>query len=328
MKSILITGGAGFIGANLVKYMVAKYPEYKIVNLDALTYAADLNYLDEISSNSNYAFFEGDIRNKEDVESVFADYKITDVMHLAAESHVDNSVSSPEIFIHTNIVGTFNLLVAARENWAEDLQNHRFLHVSTDEVFGSTEDNFFTEETPYAPNSPYSASKASADMLVRCYHHTFGLNTVTTNCSNNYGPGQHDEKLIPVIIRKALTGEPIPIYGTGKNIRDWLYVEDHCLGLDLAFHSGGMGESYNIGTRNEWANLDLCKSICRMLDKIEPKSSSYENQITFVKDRPGHDFRYAIDSSKVEDELGFKAAKSFEEGLETTLRWYINKYKN
>lgn len=328
MKTLLVTGGAGFIGANLVKYLVKKYSEYRVINLDALTYASDLNNLAEVETNPNYCFIEGDIQNQKLIESIFVDYQVSDVMHLAAESHVDNSLESPEIFIQTNIVGTFNLLVAAKKHWNEHLDSHRFLHVSTDEVFGSSDDSLFTEETRYAPNSPYSASKASADMLVRCYHHTFGLNTVTTNCSNNYGPGQHDEKLIPVIIRKALSGEPIPIYGAGKNIRDWLYVEDHCLGLDLAFHEGKAGESYNIGTRNEWANVELCKSICKSLDRIAPKDDPYEKQITFVTDRPGHDFRYAIDATKVETELGFKAVKTFGEGLDTTIRWYVEKYTN
>lgn len=328
MKSILVTGGAGFIGANLIRHMLNEYADNKIINLDALTYAADLDNLNDIESHDHYTFVHGDIRDKATVQQVFDQHKITDVMHLAAESHVDNSVSGPEIFIQTNVTGTFNLLETAHHYWAENLQAHRFLHVSTDEVYGSVGGGaFFTETTPYAPNSPYSASKASADMLVRCYHHTYGLNTVTTNCSNNYGPGQHNEKLIPVIIRKALTNEPIPIYGDGQNIRDWLYVEDHCRGLDLAFQKSASGDTYNIGTRNEWKNLELCETICQLLDELQPKSSgSYKEQITFVKDRPGHDFRYAIDPSKVEKNLGFKAQFGFDEALKKTVQWYMKKY--
>ena len=336
MKNILITGGAGFIGANFVPYFVNKYPEYNIVNLDKLTYAGDLQNLKEVDEHDRYTFVEGDICDRKLIEKLFVDYNFYGVIHFAAESHVDNSIEGPEAFINTNINGTFTLIDVARKHWMNapfdkkpEYSEARFHHISTDEVYGTLGDTgLFTETTPYAPNSPYSASKASSDMLVRSYHHTYGMDVVTTNCSNNYGPKQHDEKLIPVIIRKALNGENIPIYGDGKNIRDWLYVLDHCKGIDLVFHDGRPGETYNVGGRNERNNNEVVNTICEMLDKKKPKSdgSSYKNQITYVKDRAGHDRRYAIDASKLEDELGWKADENFDTGIELTVDWYLSKY--
>jgi dTDP-glucose 4,6-dehydratase len=269
------------------------------------------------------------------IESLFIEYNFNGVIHFAAESHVDNSIKSPNEFINTNVIGTFNLLDVAKNYWIESPHlvkkahlNSRFLHISTDEVYGTLGDEgLFTEQTPYAPNSPYSASKASSDFIARSYYHTYGLNVVTTNCSNNYGPKQHDEKLIPTIIRKALKGEDIPIYGDGKNIRDWLYVKDHCKGIDLAFNKGVAGETYNIGGKNERNNLYIAKTICEILDNVLPRNQSYKEQITFVKDRPGHDYRYAIDAAKIEKELGWKAEENFETGIKKTIDWYIKKYQ-
>lgn len=332
--NFLVTGGAGFIGSNFIVYHLSKHPEINIVNLDKLTYAGELSNLNEIRSYSNYSFVEGDICDRQIVESLFSKYKFNGVIHFAAESHVDNSIESPDTFLQTNIFGTFVLLDVAKSFWMESpdiiklgCENNRFLHISTDEVYGSLgKEGLFTEQTPYAPNSPYSASKASSDFLVRSYFHTYGLNVVTTNCSNNYGPKQHDEKLIPTIIRKALRGENIPIYGEGKNVRDWLYVLDHCKGIDLVFNKGRAGETYNIGGNNEHNNLYIANTICETLDDIKPKSGSYKRQITFVADRPGHDFRYAIDASKIEKELGWKAEEKFESGLRKTVIWYIQKY--
>ncbi|MEN7546666.1 dTDP-glucose 4,6-dehydratase [Rapidithrix thailandica] len=336
LKSILITGGAGFIGSNLVPYFFKKHPEYFLINLDKLTYAGDLQNLSEVEGSDRYKFIQGDICNRELVEYLFREYNIQGVLHLAAESHVDNSITGPAEFIQTNINGTFTLLDAARNYWMEGpfeykpaYKDCRFLHVSTDEVYGTLgETGLFEETTPYAPNSPYSASKASSDMIVRSYFHTYGMNVVTTNCSNNYGPKQHDEKLIPTIIRKCLNGESIPIYGDGKNIRDWLYVLDHCQGIDLAYCNGQAGETYNIGGRNERKNIEVAQVICQILDELNPRSSqeSYEELITFVKDRAGHDRRYAIDASKIEGELAWKAQENFETGIRKTVEWYLTKY--
>ncbi len=332
--SVLVTGCAGFIGSNFVPYFLEKYPEYKIVNLDLLTYAGDLKNLEEIKNHSNYTFIHGDISDRGLIEDIFSDHDIQGVIHFAAESHVDNSITNPGVFIETNVNGTYTLIDVAKNYWMEkpfvykdDYKDCRFHHISTDEVYGTLgEDGLFTETTPYAPNSPYSASKASSDMIVRSYHHTFGLNTVITNCSNNYGPKQHDEKLIPTIIRSALKGDPIPIYGDGKNIRDWLYVRDHCTGIDLAYHGGKSGETYNIGGRNEKDNLYIVNKICEILDEIKPQEKSYKELITFVEDRAGHDRRYAIDASKIENELGWRAEENFESGIVKTIEWYLEKY--
>ena len=336
MKSILITGGAGFIGSNLIEYLVNTYPEYKLVNIDSLTYAGDLKNLDSVKNVKNYNFVKGDICDRKLLEQIFEDYQIDGVIHLAAESHVDNSISNPGIFIDTNIKGTFTLIDVAYKFWMDHpfsykkaFEKGRFLHISTDEVYGSLgASGLFTEKTPYAPNSPYSASKASSDFIVRSYHHTYGMNTHITNCSNNYGPNQHDEKLIPTIIRKALAGENIPIYGDGKNIRDWLFVGDHCKGIDRVFHQGKFGAVYNIGGRNELSNNVIASKICALMDDIIPsKKGRYKDQITYVEDRSGHDFRYAIDASKIEDELGWQADENFDSGILKTIHWYLNKYK-
>lgn len=333
-KRILITGGAGFIGSNFIPYYLNKYKNDQVINVDKLTYAGDISNLNEIAGHERYLFVEGDICNRNLIESLFKDYDINNVIHFAAESHVDNSILNPNEFIDTNIVGTFNLIDVARNQWMtapnqfkNDFKDSVFHHISTDEVYGTLgESGLFTEQTPYAPNSPYSASKASSDFIVRSYFHTYGMNVVTTNCSNNYGPKQHDEKLIPTIIRKALLGEQIPIYGDGKNIRDWLYVLDHCKGIDLVFHDGKAGETYNIGGMNERNNLYIANKICEILDEIKPKDKSYKGQIHFVKDRPGHDFRYAIDANKIENEIGWKAEENFETGIRKTVKWYLNKY--
>jgi len=335
MNSILVTGGAGFIGSNLVEYLVNIYPDFKIVVVDSLTYAGDLENLNAVKDYKNFTFVHGSICDRNLMERVFHHYIVHGVIHLAAESHVDNSISEPDVFIETNVKGTFTLLDVAYKYWMEKpfvykqgFENARFLHVSTDEVYGTLgETGLFTEKTPYAPNSPYSASKASSDMIVRSYHHTYGMNTVITNCSNNYGPHQHDEKLIPTVIRKALAGEEIPIYGDGKNIRDWLYVLDHCKGIDLVYDNGKSGDVYNIGGKNERDNNYIATKICELLDTLVPKETSYKNQITYVKDRAGHDYRYAIDASKIENELGWKAAENFESGILKTVEWYIKKYK-
>ena len=338
-KTILITGGAGFIGSNFIPYFLDKYREYNVVNLDLLTYAGNPENLKEVENSSRYKFIKGDICNRELVEYIFDEYDIRGVIHFAAESHVDNSIKNPGVFVRTNVDGTYTLIDVAKNRWMEkpfryktEYEGCRFHHISTDEVYGTLPDNpnvLFTEETPYAPNSPYSASKASSDMIVRSYHHTFGMDTVITNCSNNYGPKQHDEKLIPTIIRNALQGNPIPIYGDGKNIRDWLYVLDHCKGIDLAYHEGSAGETYNIGGRNERTNIYIANKICEILDELHPrKEGSYKELITFVKDRPGHDRRYAIDASKIEKELGWRADENFESGIVKTIKWYLEKYMN
>ena len=333
-KSILVTGCAGFIGSNFVPYFLEKYKDYFIVNLDLLTYAGDLENLKEVEANSNYKFIKGDICNRDLVEFIFDEYNVQGVIHFAAESHVDNSIKNPGVFIETNVNGSFTLLDVAYKKWMNKPFNYkdgyegcRFHHISTDEVYGTlNETDLFTEETPYAPNSPYSASKASSDMIVRSYQETYGMNTVITNCSNNYGPKQHDEKLIPTIIRKALAGESIPIYGDGKNIRDWLYVLDHCKGIDLVYHTGKESNVYNIGGRNERTNLQIVDSICSILDKKVPNKNSYKDLITFVEDRAGHDRRYAIDATKLEEKLGWKADENFDTGIVKTIEWYLFKY--
>ncbi|NNM22355.1 MAG: dTDP-glucose 4,6-dehydratase [Flavobacteriaceae bacterium] len=329
-NKVLITGAAGFIGSNYVDYVLAKAPDTVFV-LDKLTYAGDMRNLEAANSHDNFHFIKGDICDPDLLSKLFEQHKFDRVVHFAAESHVDNSISGPGAFINTNIVGTFNLLQAAYKTWMngpnqfkDGFEEARFLHVSTDEVYGTLgETGLFTEETPYAPNSPYSASKASSDFIVRSYFHTYGLPVVTTNCSNNYGPNQHKEKLIPTIIRKAIGGEPIPIYGDGQNIRDWLYVRDHCVGIKLVLDSGRLGETYNIGGRNERKNLYIAQTICDLLDEMQPGKSSYREQISFVTDRPGHDFRYAIDASKIENELGWKAEENFESGIRKTIQWYL-----
>ena len=332
-KTILITGGAGFIGSNFVPYFCEKYPQYKIINLDKLTYAGNLDNLKECDGMENYTFVQGDICDADLIEKLFAENDIRGVIHFAADSHVDNSIKGPRAFINTNIVGTFNLLEAARKQWMDapgkvkpGYENCRFHHISTDEVYGALgETGMFREDTPYAPNSPYSASKASSDFLVRAYHHTFGMNVTTSNCSNNYGPKQHNEKLIPHIISKALAGQPLPIYGRGENVRDWLYVLDHCKAIDLIYHNGKSGETYNIGGRNERNNITIVKTICAILDEKKPRSDGkkYEEQITFVADRAGHDFRYAIDATKLEKELGWRADETFDTGIVKTVEWYL-----
>ena len=321
LKTILVTGGAGFIGSNFLEYFCKKYPKYRVINLDKLTYAGNLDNLKGCNSLPNYAFIGGDICDNELVKQIFADYKVTDVIHFAAESHVDNSIKNPRAFVETNVLGTFTLLENFRRR-----SSGRFHHISKDEVYGSLgKDGYFTEKTPYAPNSPYSASKASSDMLVRSYFHTYGTNVVTTNCSNNYGPKQHQEKLIPTVIRTALSEQPIPIYGDGKNIRDWLYVLDHCKAIDLVFHKGRSGETYNIGGHNEHDNIEIAMKICEILDIKRPRNNgrSYKDLITFVKDRPGHDRRYAIDATKLQTELDWQVEETFESGIEKTVEWYI-----
>lgn len=332
-KNILITGGAGFIGSNFIPYILEQNKNANIYNLDMLTYAGNLENLAEVSNNPRYHFIHGDICDQDLVRKIFEENEIDTVYHFAAESHVDNSISNPGAFIKTNIEGTFNLLQNAYKAWMigpnnykENRKSCRFLHVSTDEVYGTLGvEGLFKETTSYAPNSPYSASKASSDFLVRSYFHTYGLNVVTTNCSNNYGPKQHSEKLIPTIIRKAIAGEEIPIYGNGKNIRDWLFVKDHCKGILLALKDGRTGETYNIGGRNEKTNIDICNQICTILDDLKPLADgkSYKEQISFVKDRPGHDLRYAIDASKIEKELGWKADENFASGIQKTIKYYI-----
>ncbi len=338
-KSILVTGCAGFIGSNFVPYFLEKHNNYNIINLDLLTYAGDETNLKECENNPRYKFIKGDICNRELVEFIFNEYDVRGVIHFAAESHVDNSIKNPGVFMETNVNGTFTLLDVAKNYWIEkpftykrEYENCRFHHISTDEVYGTLSDDpkdLFTEDTPYAPNSPYSASKASSDMIVRSYQETYGLNTVITNCSNNYGPKQHDEKLIPTIIRKCLASESIPIYGDGKNIRDWLYVLDHCKGIDLVYHTGKEANVYNIGGRNERTNLQIVDAITSILDQKLPRENnkSYKELITFVEDRAGHDRRYAIDATKLENELSWKADENFESGIVLTVDWYLSKYK-
>ena len=334
-KTILITGGAGFIGSNFVPYFCEKYPEYKIINLDKLTYAGNLENLRSCENMSNYSFVQGDICDADLIEKLFRENDVRGVIHFAAESHVDNSITGPRAFINTNIIGTFNLLDAARRHWMDapgrikpGYADARFHHISTDEVYGALgATGEFREDTPYAPNSPYSASKASSDFLVRAYHHTYGMNTTTSNCSNNYGPKQHNEKLIPHIISCALAGKSLPIYGRGENVRDWLYVMDHCRAIDLLFHQGRAGETYNVGGHNERNNITIVKTICSILDELRPRADGkkYESQIEFVADRAGHDFRYAIDAGKLEQELGWRANETFDTGIVKTVKWYLDR---
>lgn len=329
---LLITGGAGFIGSNLILHLHEHYPAYELLNLDKLTYASDLTYLKPLESSPRYSFSQTDIVDRAAVRKVIREFQPDGIIHLAAESHVDNSISGPEPFILTNVLGTFNLLEECKAFWKEsgrDFSSFRFHHVSTDEVYGTLgETGLFSETTPYAPNSPYSASKASSDFIVRSYHHTYGMNVVTTNCSNNYGPHQHDEKLIPVVIRTALNKKPIPVYGKGENVRDWLFVRDHCKAIDMVFHNGRTGETYNVGGRNEWKNIDLVRAICEELNTLkgEGPEGDYKNLISFVTDRPGHDLRYAIDATKLESELGWQNTQDFRRDLRETVRWYMQKY--
>jgi dTDP-glucose 4,6-dehydratase len=330
---VLVTGGAGFIGSNLLLYLHQKYPDSQFLNIDKLGYASDLQYLEDIEDSSRYDFQKIDIVDRDAVRKVIRSFQPQAVFHLAAESHVDNSIEGPEPFMKSNFLGTFNLLEECRQLWQEDEQawaNNRFLHVSTDEVYGELGDEgAFSEDTAYAPNSPYSASKAGSDFIVRSYHHTYDMNVVTTNCSNNFGPHQHDEKLIPTVIRTALNHDDIPVYGKGQNVRDWLYVRDHCAAIDLVFQEGRSGETYIVGGNNEWKNIDLVKKICDILNEEagEGPESDYKSLITFVTDRPGHDFRYAIDASKIKEELGWQAKGKFEDRLRETVRWYIKRYK-
>jgi len=326
MKHLLITGGAGFIGANFIRYWIHNHPQDRVINLDALTYAGNLENLKGVDDTPNYRFVHGSICDAELVNRLFAEENLDTVVNFAAESHVDRSITGPEAFIKTNVHGTFTLLEAARNSWENDTSACRFLHVSTDEVYGSLEPNApaFTETTAFAPNSPYSASKAASDHLVRAYFHTYGLPVVTTNCSNNYGPYQFPEKLIPLVIINALENKPLPIYGDGKNIRDWLHVEDHCRGIDAVLNKGRLGETYNIGGCNEWTNIDIVRLICERLDELRPGEKPKSDLITYVKDRAGHDRRYAIDAARIIIELGWKPAYTFETGIEQTIRWYLD----
>ena len=348
MRKLLVTGGAGFIGTNFVYYWLREHLEDKVVVLDALTYAGNLPSLAGLKDNVNFSFVEGSIGDEALVENVMIDNGIDTIVNFAAESHVDRSISGPDIFIETNIVGTHNLLKVARRVWIENEAtanpNHRFHHVSTDEVYGELEDDekAFTEDHVYAPNSPYSASKASSDHLVRAYHHTFGLNVTTTNCSNNYGPYQYPEKLIPLFLSNILRNKPLPVYGSGKNIRDWLYVDDHARGIDVILEKGKVGEIYNIGGNNEWTNIDIIMLLCREMDRMFAEDPALHKQypdaapangkksadlITYVEDRAGHDWRYAIDASKLENELGFTPKDTFETGILKTIQWYMDNQK-
>ena len=326
MKTIVITGGAGFIGSHVVRRFVNNHPDKLIVNLDALTYAGNLENLTDIENKENYIFEKADITDVQSLTSIFQKYDVESVIHLAAESHVDRSISNPMEFINTNIIGTVNLLNAARAAWSDDFSGKRFYHVSTDEVYGSLGDTgFFYEDTAYDPRSPYSASKASSDHLVRAYFHTYGLPVVISNCSNNYGPNHFPEKLIPLAINNIKNNKPIPVYGKGENVRDWLFVKDHANAIETIYLNGNNGETYNIGGNNEWTNIDLIKLLCKTMDeKLGREVGTSEKLITYVKDRAGHDLRYAIDSTKLKTELGWEPSLTFEEGLPLTVDWYLN----
>lgn len=328
-RNILITGGAGFIGSHVVRTFVENYSDYRVINLDKLTYAGNLENLKDIEINSNYSFVKGDIEDFEFVVEVFQTYNIDSVIHLAAESHVDRSIIDPLSFVKTNILGTVNLLNAALASWKEKMEGKLFYHISTDEVYGSLGDEgFFQETTPYDPQSPYSASKAGSDHFVRAYSNTYGLPVIVSNCSNNYGPYQFPEKLIPLMIHNIRNSKPLPVYGKGENIRDWLYVIDHAMAIDKIFHSGMTGETFNIGGINEWKNIDLVRTLCRIMDgKLGRDQGESEKLITFVTDRPGHDLRYAIDASKIQRILGWEPSVTFEKGLEITVDWYLSNSK-
>ena len=324
-KTIIITGGAGFIGSHVVRLFVKKYPDYKIINLDALTYAGNLENLRDIENASNYVFEKINILDQAELENIFSEYQPDSIIHLAAESHVDRSILSPLDFVYTNIIGTVNLLNAAKKLWNKNYTDKLFYHISTDEVYGALGDTgLFTEETSYDPNSPYSASKASSDHFIRAYGETFGLPYMISNCSNNYGPNQFPEKLIPLFINNIIEKKPLPVYGDGLYTRDWLYVKDHAIAIDLIFHKGVQGETYNIGGFNEWKNIDLIKLLCKQMDeKLDRPAGTSEQLITYVKDRPGHDRRYAIDATKINKELGWKPSVTFEQGLSKTIDWYL-----
>jgi dTDP-glucose 4,6-dehydratase len=325
-RTIVITGGAGFIGSHVVRLFVTKYPDYRIVNLDALTYAGNLENLRDVDASPNYIFEKVDILDIIAIDKIFLDYKPDGIIHLAAESHVDRSILSPLDFVYTNVIGTVNLLNAAKSHWKEDFGGKLFYHVSTDEVYGALgETGFFTEETKYDPHSPYSASKASSDHFVRAYHDTYGLPVMISNCSNNYGPYHFPEKLIPLFINNIIHNRPLPVYGDGLYTRDWLFVKDHAIAIDLLFHKGKTGENYNIGGFNEWKNIDLVKLLCKQMDeKLGREKGASEKLITYVKDRPGHDRRYAIDATKINKNFGWTPTVTFEEGLSETIDWYLN----
>jgi dTDP-glucose 4,6-dehydratase len=328
-KNIMVTGGAGFIGCNYIRYMLNTYSDINIVNIDKLTYAGSMENIADVIDDESHQFIKGDICEQNLVDKILRENEIDTIVHFAAESHVDNSISDPGVFIQTNVIGTYTLLEAARQYWLEEKKrskdNVRFHHISTDEVYGtlSKDEPAFTEETPYAPNSPYSASKAGSDHLVRAYFHTYGLPVTTTNCSNNYGPYQHSEKFIPTVIRSCVEQKPIPVYGDGSNIRDWLYVDDHCNGIDAVIRRGKLGEVYNIGGMNEWANIDIVHLICKMMDEINKENTPHERLISFVTDRLGHDWRYAIDTHKMSSKINWQSKETFETGISKVINWTL-----